>query len=95
MQSEHELQLSRRVTISNELGLHARAAARFVRLAEEARSAVFIIKDDQEVDGTSVLDIMSLYCPCGTEVTVRITDPADAEVLNSIVRLIEAGFGEL
>ena len=95
MQSEHELQLSRRVTISNELGLHARAAARFVRLAEEARSAVFIIKDDQEVDGTSVFDIMSLYCPCGTEVTVRITDPADAEVLNSIVRLIEAGFGEL
>ncbi len=95
MQSEHELQLSRRVTISNELGLHARAAARFVRLAEEARSAVFIIKDDQEVDGTSVLDIMSLYCPCGTEVTVRITDPADAEVLNSIVRLIEAGFGEM
>ncbi len=95
MESEHELQLNRRVTISNELGLHARAAARFVRLAEEARFAVFIIKDDQEVDGTSVLDIMSLYCPCGTEVTVRITDPADAEVLNSIVRLIEAGFGEL
>ena len=95
MQSEHELQLSRRVTISNELGLHARAAARFVRLAEEARSAVFIIKDDQEVDGTSVLDIMSLYCPCGTEVTVKITDPADAEVLNNIVRLIEAGFGEM
>ena len=95
MQSEHELQLSRRVTISNELGLHARAAARFVRLAEEARSAVFIIKDDQEVDGTSVLDIMSLYCPCGTKVTVKITDPADAEVLNNIVRLIEAGFGEM
>jgi|LGVE01.1.fsa_nt_gb phosphocarrier protein len=95
MQSEHELQLSRRVTISNELGLHARAAARFVRLAEEARSAVFIIKDDQEVDGTSVLDIMSLYCPRGTEVTVKITDPADAEVLNNIVRLIEAGFGEM
>ena len=83
------------MTISNELGLHARAAARFVRLAEEARFAVFIIKDDQEVDGTSVLDIMSLYCPCGTEVTVRITDPADAEVLNNIVRLIEAGFGEM
>jgi phosphocarrier protein len=55
---------------------------------------VFIAKDGQEADATSILDIIGLYCPCGTEVTVRITDPDDVEVLNSIVRLIETGFGE-
>jgi len=86
--------LSRKLTISNELGLHARAAAKIARLAEEARSKVLIIKNGQEVDGTDMLDVLSLYCPCGTEVTVRITDPADTKVLDCIARLIEEGFGE-
>lgn len=95
MKSTAKLKLSRRLTIANELGLHARAAAQIARLAEKARSDVFISKDVEDANGTDVLDIMSLYCPYGTEVIVRITDPADAKVLDSIARLIEAGFGEL
>ncbi len=87
--------LSRTVTIPNELGLHARAAGKMARVAEEARSDVFIMKNGEERDATSLLDVLSLYCPCGTEVTVRIKDPADMKVLNRIVRLIERGFGEL
>jgi phosphocarrier protein HPr len=55
---------------------------------------VFLIKDGQEADATSILDMMGLYCPRGTQVTVRITDPADEKVLNRIAGLIEAGFGE-
>jgi phosphocarrier protein HPr len=94
MKSKDRHELSRRLTIPNELGLHARAAAQIARLAETAQSKVFIIKDGHEVDGTDMLDIMSLYCPCGTEVTVRITDPVDAKILNRIAQLIEAGFGE-
>ncbi|MDY6988746.1 MAG: HPr family phosphocarrier protein [Thermodesulfobacteriota bacterium] len=94
MESTNEHACSRRLTISNELGLHARAAAKIARLAETAQSQVVIIKDGQEADGTDMLDIMSLYCPCGTEVTVRITDSADRAVLNRIAQLIEAGFGE-
>ncbi len=95
MTSTTPLKVNRSVTIPNELGLHARAAAKIVSLAEQARSQVFIIKDGQEADATSILDIMALYCPCGTEVTVRIADPADVKILNRIARLIEAGFGEL
>ncbi len=95
MKSTPDRKFIRTLTITNELGLHARAAAKIAQLAEEARSAVFIIKDGQEVDATSILDIMSLYCPCGTEVTVRITHPADVKILNCIARLIETGFGEL
>ena len=94
MKSTPKLKLSRRLTIANELGLHARAAVKIARLAEKASSDVFISKDGEDVNGTDVLGIMGLYCPCGTQVIVRITDPADAKVLDSIAQLIEAGFGE-
>ncbi|UCD86329.1 MAG: HPr family phosphocarrier protein [Desulfobacterales bacterium] len=89
------MKLSRKVIIQNELGLHARAAARIAQLAEKARSEVYIIKDGHEVDATDILDIIALYCPCGTEVAVKVTDPADEKILNRIARLIETGFGEL
>lgn len=89
------MKLSRKVLISNELGLHARAAARIAKLAEGARSEVYIVKDGEEVDATSIIDVIALYCPYGVEVTVKITDPGDVKVLNGIAKLIETGFGEL
>lgn len=95
LQSKAVLKLCRKLTISNELGLHARAAAQIARLAEQARARVYIIKDGQETDATSILDVIGLYCPQGTEVTVKIIDPADVKILDSIANLIETGFGEL
>ena len=89
------MKLIRKVVITNELGLHARAAAKIAKLAEGARSEVYIVKDGQEVDATDILDVIALYCPHGTELAVKITDPADVKVLNGIARLIEIGFGEL
>ncbi|MBW2019546.1 MAG: HPr family phosphocarrier protein [Deltaproteobacteria bacterium] len=89
------MKLRRNVIIINELGLHARAAAKIAQLAEGARSKVYIVKDGQAVDATSILDVMGLYCPHGTELVVKITDPGDVKVLNCIARLIETGFGEL
>jgi phosphocarrier protein len=95
MKSTPDMNLSRKVIIPNELGLHARAAAKIARLAEGARSKVYIVKDGQEVDATSILDVIALYCPYGVEVVVKITDTGDVKVLNRIARLIETGFGEL
>jgi len=89
------MKLTRTVKVPNELGLHARAAAKVAKLAERARSAVYIAKDGEEADATSILDVIGLYCPYGSEVTVRITDPADIEILNGIVRMIGTGFGEM
>jgi phosphocarrier protein len=89
------MRLSRKVVILNELGLHARAAAKIAKLAEEARSTVYIVKDGEEVDATSIVDVIALYCPYGSEVAVKITDPGDVKILNGIARLIETGFGEL
>jgi phosphotransferase system HPr (HPr) family protein len=88
------MKLSRTVKVPNELGLHARAAAKIAKMAEKARSAVFIAKDGEEADATSILDVIGLYCPYGAKITVRITDPADRKVLSNIVRMIESGFGE-
>ncbi|MBW2194709.1 MAG: HPr family phosphocarrier protein [Deltaproteobacteria bacterium] len=86
--------LTRNLTITNELGLHARTAAKIARLAEEADDNVYIIKDGQEVDATDILDIMGLYCPRGTRIILRIADPADMKVLDRIAEQIESGFGE-
>jgi phosphocarrier protein len=89
------MRLHRKVVIPNELGLHARAAAKIAKLADGARSDVYIMKDGQEVDATSIVDVIALYCPCGSEVAVKVTDPGDIKILNDITRLIEAGFGEM
>jgi phosphocarrier protein HPr len=94
MKLEPNSKLIRSLTITNELGLHARAAGKLARVAEQAASKVFVIKDGQEVDATHVLDILSLYCPCGTEVTLKITDPDDRHILDRMAQLIETGFAE-
>lgn len=88
------MELSRTMTIKNELGLHARSAAAIARLARDARSDVYLIKEDREVDATDILDMMGLYCPKGTQITVRVADSADLKVLDRIADAVEDGFGE-
>ena len=85
---------SRDVTIINELGLHARAAAMIAKLAQTARSKVWIIKDGEEVDASSVIDILTLACAKDSNVQLRIDDHLDLDVLNNIADLVESGFGE-
>jgi len=88
------MELSRTMTIKNELGLHARTAATIARLARDARSDVYLVKEDREVDATDILDMMGLYCPKGTQVTVRVADSEDLKVLDRIAEAVENGFGE-
>ena len=88
------MELSRTLSIKNTLGLHARSAAKIARLAQEARAGVHLIKDGRQVDATDILDMIGLYCPQGTQITVQIADPADTNVLERIAEAIEAGFGE-
>ena len=85
---------SRTVIIVNDLGLHARAAAKLAQLAEKAGQGIWIQKNGDTADATSMLDIMALNCPKGTEITVSIDDEADMETLERIVELIRSGFGE-
>jgi len=87
--------LSRDVIVVNELGLHARSAARIAEIARKANSNVWIIKGERKVDASSILDILTLECTKGSKITLEIDDQSDLDVLNDTVRQFETGFGEL
>jgi len=86
--------LHRPVTIRNALGLHARSAAKIAEVAQNARYKVWIVRDSEEVDAASIIDLLTLGCHKGSEIVVRIENAADRPILNQIVDLVETGFGE-
>lgn len=88
------MSLSRDVLIINELGLHARSAARIAKLAQNANSKVWLIRGKERVDASSVIDILSLACSKGSKITLKIDEESDIDILNEIIELIKKGFGE-
>ena len=85
---------SKSVMIRNELGLHARAAAKIAKLAIKAGDIIWIIKDSEKVDASSIIDILTLGCSKGTVITIATNNESDLVILNDIVMLVEKGFGE-
>jgi phosphocarrier protein HPr len=81
-------------TIKNELGLHARSAAQIARLAGKSSADIWLKKDDQTADASSIIDILTLACEKGTKITIVIEDLADINILDAIVDLVDSGFGE-
>jgi phosphocarrier protein len=80
--------------IVNALGLHARAAAQLVRLSNRFKCDVFVVKDEQEVNGKSIMGVLMLAATQGSMIAVR-TEGEDAEpALKAIGELVESGFGE-
>jgi phosphocarrier protein len=84
----------RNATITNELGLHARPAAQFVRTAAQFASGIELVRDGNVVNGKSIMGVMMLAAECGAVVTVRADGPDAAAAVDALVALIEAGFGE-
>jgi phosphotransferase system HPr (HPr) family protein len=87
-------ELSREVVIVNELGLHARSAAKIAALAQNSKAAVWVQKDAEKADASSIVDILTLACEKGSKITLTIEDKADRPILEDLVNLIETGFGE-
>ncbi|MEA3362737.1 MAG: HPr family phosphocarrier protein [Thermodesulfobacteriota bacterium] len=85
---------NRNFTIVNRLGLHARAAAQFVQTATKFSSEVNLIKDDIEVNGKSIMGILLLAAPQGTDIAVTVDGEDEDQAMDVIAELIEAGFGE-
>ena len=86
--------VSREVTIVNPLGLHARAAARFVRLASQFSATVRVARGPRELDGKSILGLLLLGAARGSTIAIR-TDGADAEAAaDALAALVADGFGE-
>ena len=82
------------LVISNQKGLHARAAAAFVKCITTFNSEVTVEKDGQEVDGCSILSLMMLAASKGSVVKVRANGEDAEAVIEAVRALIEAKFGE-
>ena len=82
------------VQISNPLGLHARAAARFVHLANRFRSRVTVIKGSSTVDGKSILGLLTLAAAKGTRLRVTADGEDEEQAVTELVRLVNDRFGE-
>jgi phosphocarrier protein len=82
------------VLIKNKLGLHARAAVKFVNLANRFSSSVRIEKDGNEIDGKSILGILTLAATQGSQITLRISGQDEEAALKTLVALIVNCFDE-
>ena len=86
--------LSRQIVIVNELGLHARSAAKIAEIAQRAAGPVWIDRSGETVDARSIIDMLTLACARDSTIAVRVEYEADLPVLEEIVALVADGFGE-
>ncbi len=82
------------VTISNQKGLHARAAAKFVKLAGNFQADIKVVKGDMEVSGTSIMGLMMLAAGKGSQIHLRASGAEAAAALSSLLDLINRKFDE-
>jgi phosphocarrier protein len=85
---------SRSVTVVNPLGLHARAAARFVHLATRFDAHVRVGRDSKVMDGKSIMGILLLAAARGTMLTISADGPDEQAAVDALVGLVSTGFGE-
>jgi phosphocarrier protein HPr len=83
-----------KVTIVNKLGLHARASAKFVSLATGFKSEIWLKRDTQQVNGKSIMGIMMLAAPKGTEIELCAKGPDADKALTVLSELVNDYFGE-
>ena len=88
------MEMVRRLKIRNSLGLHARAAAKIVELTDRYESNLFLKKDGHQVDGSNILSILTLACPKGTEMEVRIIGEDSEQFMMELDALFQGKFGE-
>ncbi len=87
-------QLNRTVTIVNRRGLHARAAAKFVTLAERFGASVDVLRDGQVVSARSIMGLMMLGAGMGSTIQLQAEGWDAKEALEALSALVEAGFNE-
>ena len=83
------------IPIPNPLGLHARAAAKFVHAAGRFAARVRVARGDREIDGKSIMGLLLLAASQGTLIRITADGPDEAEALDTLCRLVERGFDEL
>ena len=86
--------LKRTITISNKLGLHARASAKLTQAASRFQSGVWIARNGRRVNAKSIMGVMMLAAGKGSKITLETAGPDEEEAMEAIVRLISDCFGE-
>jgi len=82
------------LTIVNRLGLHARPAAMFVRIASRHRAEIWVAKEGEEVNGKSIMGLMMLAAGQGSKLRIRCDGPDADKAMEELEELIKAGFNE-
>lgn len=85
---------SRTVTVVNQLGMHARAAAKFVHLASQFQSRIIVARQSRDMDGKSIMGLLLLAAAVGTSITVSADGPDEVAAVEALVELVSMGFGE-
>ncbi len=80
--------------ISNKLGLHARAAGKFVETASRFNSDVWLIKNRSRINGKSIMGILTLAAAKGEKVVIEVEGPDEEKALKTLKELVQSGFGE-
>jgi len=85
---------SRSVTVVNQLGIHARAAAKFVHLATRYHAHVRVARDSREMDGKSIMGILLLAAARGMTITISADGADEGDAIEALSALVASGFGE-
>ena len=86
--------ISRDVTVVNRLGMHARAAAKFVHLATRFASQVRVTRESRQMDGKSIMGILLLAAACGSTITISADGTDELAAVDALAALVQSGFGE-
>jgi phosphocarrier protein len=86
--------MEKEVTIVNRLGLHARPAAMFVRIASRHRAEIWVSKEGEEINGKSIMGLMMLAAGQGSKLLIRCDGPDADKAMEELEELIKAGFNE-
>jgi phosphocarrier protein len=81
--------------LKNKLGMHARSAASFVKVAQQFKAKIYIERNGQTVNGDSILDILTLGCPYGGILTIKAEGDDASMAIEQLEKLIENKFGEV
>lgn len=85
---------SRTVTVVNQLGMHARAAAKFVHLASRFESRITVGRQGRDMDGKSIMGLLLLAAARGTTITITADGSDEAAAVDALCALVDSGFGE-
>jgi phosphocarrier protein len=94
MTGSSEDAITRVVEIVNKKGLHARASAKFVQMAEKYQASITVTRGNETVGATSIMGLMMLAAGTGTLITIKASGPDAIDAMSNLCDLVTSGFGE-